>query len=88
MPLGEHPVGGVCLTQLVQRRTQSCMDEQYDRRFYARLTKGAADAVIPAHLFAPFHEREFARVLKPGGAIYSVIPGCRHLWALVTQSYG
>ncbi|MCH5324225.1 MAG: methyltransferase domain-containing protein [Eubacterium sp.] len=39
------------------------------------------------HLFAPFHEREFARILKPGGTLYSVIPGSRHLWGLKTKLY-
>ena len=39
------------LAELSGRLPQSCMDERYDRRFYARLTNEAADAVIPAHLF-------------------------------------
>lgn len=39
------------------------------------------------HLFAPFHEREFARILRRGGAVYSVIPGERHLWALKSCLY-
>lgn len=39
------------------------------------------------HLFAPFHEREFSRILKPGGRLYSVIPGSRHLWGLKTKLY-
>ena len=39
------------------------------------------------HLFAPFHEREFSRVLRPGGTLYSVVPGRRHLWALKERLY-
>lgn len=39
------------------------------------------------HLFAPFHEREFSRVLKPGGTLYSVVPGKKHLWALKERLY-
>ena len=39
------------------------------------------------HLFAPFHEQEFARILKPGGTLFSVIPGSRHLWQLKTRVY-
>jgi len=39
------------LAELRERLPQSCMDERYDRRFYARLTNEATDAVIPAHLF-------------------------------------
>ena len=39
------------------------------------------------HLFAPFHEKEFARVLKPGGTLYTVIPGSHHLWGLKEAVY-
>ncbi|MBQ9648077.1 MAG: hypothetical protein IJV43_06960 [Oscillospiraceae bacterium] len=39
------------LAELAGRLPQSRMDEQYDRRFYARLTGEAAEAVIPAHLY-------------------------------------
>ena len=31
------------------------------------------------HLFAPFDEKEFSRILKPNGTLYSVIPGEEHL---------
>ena len=39
------------------------------------------------HLFAPFNEKEFARVLKPGGKLYTVIPGSHHLWGLKQAVY-
>lgn len=39
------------------------------------------------HLFAPFNEKEFARVLKPGGTLYTVIPGSHHLWGLKQALY-
>ena len=39
------------LAELSERLPRSCMDERYDRRFYARLTDEAADAVVPGHLF-------------------------------------
>ena len=39
------------------------------------------------HLFAPFQEREFARILKPGGRLYTVVPGRRHLWGLKEAPY-
>lgn len=39
------------LAELSGRLPESCLDERYDRRFYARLTNEATDAVIPAHLF-------------------------------------
>ena len=40
---------------------------------------GAFDMVT--ELFAPFNEREFARVLAPEGSLYTVVPGARHLFA-------
>lgn len=39
------------------------------------------------HLFAPFNEKEFARVLKPGGSLYTVIPGSHHLFGLKQALY-
>jgi 23S rRNA (guanine745-N1)-methyltransferase len=39
------------------------------------------------HLFAPFNEGEFTRVLKPGGTLYTVIPGSHHLWGLKQAVY-
>ena len=39
------------------------------------------------HLFAPFNEGEFARVLKPGGKLLTVVPGRHHLWGLKETLY-
>ena len=39
------------------------------------------------HLFAPFNEKEFARILKPGGRLYTVIPGREHLYGLKEAVY-
>lgn len=38
------------LAELMGRLPNSRMDGRYDRRFYARLTREAVDAVIPAQL--------------------------------------
>ena len=46
---------------------------------------GSFDYAI--HLFAPFQEKEFSRVLKPGGKLYSVVPGRHHLWGLKNVLY-
>lgn len=34
------------------------------------------------HLFAPFNEKEFCRVMKDDGVLYSVIPGENHLYEM------
>lgn len=34
------------------------------------------------HLFAPFNEKEFSRVLKNGGRLYCVVGGENHLWEM------
>lgn len=39
------------------------------------------------HLFAPFKEEEFARILKPGGSLYTVVPGKDHLFGLKQALY-
>ncbi len=39
------------------------------------------------HLFAPFCEKEFLRVIKPGGYLISVCPGAKHLWEMKTVLY-
>lgn len=42
---------------------------------------------LATHLFAPFNEREFSRVLRPGATLLSVVPGERHLWGLKQAVY-
>ncbi|MGN1444611.1 MAG: putative RNA methyltransferase [Acutalibacteraceae bacterium] len=39
------------------------------------------------HLFAPFHEKEFARVLKKGGTLITAVPGENHLFGLKEAVY-
>ncbi len=39
------------------------------------------------HLFAPFNEAAFARTLKQGGRLFTVVPGRFHLWGLKQALY-
>ncbi|MBQ5823412.1 MAG: methyltransferase domain-containing protein [Clostridia bacterium] len=39
------------------------------------------------HLFAPLCEKEFLRVIKPGGYLISVCPGTDHLWEMKAVLY-
>lgn len=49
------------------------------------IAEGSMDYCI--HLFAPFNEAAFAKVLKDGGRLYTVIPGRFHLWGLKQAVY-
>lgn len=44
-------------------------------------------ADIAFHLFAPFHESEFSRILKKDGVLLSVVPGESHLFELKEKIY-
>lgn len=39
------------------------------------------------HLFAPFQEAEFTRILKDNGRLYTVVPGSHHLYGLKQAIY-
>lgn len=47
--------------------------------------QGSMDYAI--HLFAPFQDASFVRVLKPGGRLWTVVPGRYHLWGLKQALY-
>ena len=49
------------------------------------VASGSVDTAV--HLFAPFHEGEFSRVLRPGGRLFTVVPGARHLFGLKELLY-
>lgn len=49
------------------------------------MADGSLDYAV--HLFAPFQEKSFARVLKTGGRLITVVPGCHHLWGLKQALY-
>ena len=48
---------------------------------------GDASFEFATHLFAPFQEAEFARILKPNGRLFTVIPGKFHLFGLKKALY-
>ncbi len=38
-------------------------------------------------VFAPYSAEEFARVVKPGGYVFAVVPGKEHLWGMKKELY-
>ncbi len=53
----------------------------------AAIPVAAESMDFATHLFAPFNEEAFCRVLKKGGRLYTVIPGKKHLWGLKQVLY-
>ena len=46
-----------------------------------------ASVDFAVHLFAPFHAREFSRILKPDGTLFCAVPGKNHLFSLKEAVY-
>lgn len=53
----------------------------------ARIPLKDACCDFALHLFAPFHEKEFSRILSDDGYLISVIPGEKHLFELKQVLY-
>lgn len=73
--------------EMIRLASKGHKDNEY---FVANLSKipvksGSVDTAI--HLFAPFNDIEFSRVLKDDGVLYSVVGGREHLWELKSLLY-
>lgn len=53
--------------------------------YHLPLADACVDAIV--NCFSPLALEEFARVLRPGGYLYYVVPGANHLWALKQTLY-
>ncbi len=49
------------------------------------LPENCADVIV--NVFSPMAEKEFARILKPGGMLVFAVPSSRHLWGLKEVLY-
>lgn len=65
-----------------KRRTAQCFVANISS---IPLPDGCIDTAI--HLFAPFHDAEFSRVLRPDGVLLTVVPGRRHLMGMKQVLY-
>ena len=84
----DGPLYGFDLSkEMVRLAGKRWKDHQY---FVANLFHiPVADASIDTamHLFAPFDGKEFSRILKEDGVLYSVIPGENHLFEMKEVIY-
>ena len=77
-------VAGVDLSKLAAKRAaRQCPNEAeiaVASVYHLPLAKASMDVVV--NCFSPLADREFHRVLRPGGVFFYVVPGARHLWEL------
>ena len=88
--LGENPalnVYGFDISREMVRLAAKRGNGNYFVANMASIPVGDASFDYAVHLFAPFHEKEFARILKPDGCLYTVIPGKEHLFGLKQAVY-
>lgn len=88
--LGENPglrVYGFDISREMVRLAAKRGNGTYFVANMASIPVADASMDYAVHLFAPFNEASFARVLKPGGVLYTVVPGKRHLWGLKQALY-
>lgn len=88
--MGENPnlqVYGFDISREMVRLAAKRGNGTYFVANMARIPVATESMDFCTHLFAPFQEESFASVLKPGGRLYTVIPGSHHLWGLKQAVY-
>lgn len=68
--------------EMVRLASKSRKDNHYFVANLASIPIESESIDTAMHLFAPFNEKEFARILKKDGVLYSVIPGENHLFEM------
>ncbi len=88
--LGENPnlqVYGFDISREMVRLAAKRGNGTYFVANMASIPVKAESVDYATHLFAPFIEEAFSKVLKPGGRLFTVIPGQKHLWGLKQALY-
>ncbi len=67
------------MVRLAAKRKNDC---EYLVANLSRIPLKDKSADIAFHLFAPFHEKEFSRIMKDGGTLITVVAGENHLFEL------
>ncbi len=88
--LGENPALSVCGFDISREMVRLAAKRGKATYFVANLAsiplmEHSMDYAI--HLFAPFQEASFHRILKEGGRLLTVVPGKRHLFGLKQVLY-
>ena len=78
--------------EMVRLASKRFAHEQPARHQYfvgnlAHIPAASGSVDMAMHLFAPFHEEEFTRILSENGILYSVSPGENHLWEMKEVLY-
>lgn len=73
--------------EMVRLASKSRKDKCYFAANMASIPIEDACIDTAVHLFAPFNEKEFSRILKKNGVLYSVVGGENHLWELKQLLY-
>ena len=67
------------MVRLAAKRKNGC---EYFVANLSRIPLTDKSTDIAFHLFAPFHEKEFGRIIKDSGTLITVVAGERHLYEL------
>lgn len=67
------------MVRLAAKRKNGC---EYFVANLSRIPLKDKSTDIAFHLFAPFHEREFSRIIKDGGTLITAVAGENHLFEL------
>ncbi|MBQ7117783.1 MAG: methyltransferase domain-containing protein [Clostridia bacterium] len=67
------------MVRLAAKRKNDC---EYLVANLSRIPVRDKSVDIAFHLFAPFHEKEFSRIMKDGGTLITVVAGENHLFEL------
>lgn len=79
---------GIDLSKYALRHAgRTCPRAEFAVASIFELPLADASVDLVTHLFAPMADKEFCRVLRPGGHLMTVTPGARHLWGLKSALY-
>ena len=86
---GHSPeVAGIDISKFALRRAAKRVKEgEFAVASVYRLPVADGRADLLTNVFSPLCPEEFARVLKPGGYFYYVVPSARHLWEMKEVLY-